>query len=124
MGVIWDLGFGRKKEATRIFNDYQIRGLLPHDWKWILRKSDLYGVFNPTDAATIKRYGLNASREALPQDAMKNVLKDMVDAEKRVENHKAEGKTGFGAGLTEWAGLLAPAVPVLGLAGEVADSRL
>lgn len=124
MGVIVDLGLGRKKEATRIFNDYQISGLLPHDWKWILGKSDLYGVFNPADVATIKRYGLDASREALRQDAMKNVIKDMVDAEKRVEDHKAEGKTGLGVGLTEWAGLLAPAAPVLGLAGEVADSRL
>ena len=124
MGVIVDLGLGRKKEATRIFNDYQIIGLLPHDWKWILGKSDLYGVFNPADVATIKRYGLDASREALRQDAMKNVIKDMVDAEKRVEDHKAEGKSGLGAGLTEWAGLLAPAAPVLGLAGEVADSRL
>ena len=112
------------EKATRIFNDYQIRGLLPHDWKWILEKSDLYGVFNPADVATIKRYGLDASREALRKDSMKDVLKDLIDAEKRIEDHKAEGKTGFGAGLTEWAGLLAPALPVLGLAGEVADSRL
>ena len=115
---------GPEKEATRLFNDYQIRGLLPHDWKWILEKSDLYGVLNPADVATIKRYGLDASREALRKDSMKDVLKDLIDAEKRIEDHKAEGKTGFGAGLTEWAGLLAPALPVLGLAGEVADSRL
>ena len=115
---------GPEKEATRLFNDYQIRGLLPHDWKWILEKSDLYGVLNPADAATIKRYGLDASREALRKDSMKDVAKDLIDAEKRIDDHKAEGKTGFGAGLTEWAGLLAPAAPVLGLVGEVADSML
>ncbi|WP_390459376.1 hypothetical protein [Bifidobacterium apicola] len=115
---------GQEKEATRLFNDYQLWGLLPHDWKWLLEKSDLYGVFNPADAATIMRYGLDASRRDLRADAMKNVAKDMIDAEKRVEDHKAEGKTGFGAGLTEWAGLLAPVAPVLGLVGEAADSML
>ncbi|MCT6918045.1 MAG: hypothetical protein M3Z49_02400 [Bifidobacteriales bacterium] len=124
MDVFRALNDGPSKEATRIFNDYQIRGLLPRDWKWILEKSDLYRVLNPADVATIKRYGLDASREALRKDAMKDVVKDLIDAEKRIEDHKAEGKTGFGAGLTEWAGLLAPAVPVLGLAGQVADSRL
>ncbi len=124
MEIIRNLANGRNKEATRIFNDYQLRGVLPHDWKWILEKSDLYGVLNPADVATIKRYGMDASREALRKDAMKDVVKDLIDAEKRIEDHKAEGKTGFWAGLTEWAGLLAPAAPVLGLAGEVADSRL
>ena len=124
MEIIRNLANGRNKEATRIFNDYQLRGVLPHDWKWILEKSDLYGVLNPADAATIKRYGLDASREALRKDAMKDVVKDLIDAEKRIEDHKAEGKTGFWAGLTEWAGLLAPAAPVLGLAGQVADSML
>ena len=124
MEIIRNLANGRNKEATRIFNDYQLRGVLPHDWKWILEKSDLYGVLNPADVATIKRYGVDASREALRKDAMKDVVKDLIDAEKRIEDHKAEGKTGFWAGLTEWAGLLAPAAPVLGLAGEVADSRL
>ena len=112
------------EKATRIFNDYQLRGVLPHDWKWILEKSDLYGVLNPADAATIKRYGLDASREALRKDSMKDVVKDLIDAERRIEDHKAEGKTGFGAGLTEWAGLLAPVAPVLGLAGQAADSML
>ena len=120
------------KEATRIFNDYQLRSLLPHDWKWMLRKSDLYGAFNQADIATIRRYGMDTTsrralreaRETLRKDAKKNVLKDMVDAVRRIEDHKAEGKTGFGAGLTEWAGLLAPAAPVLGLAGQVADSML
>ena len=117
--------FGKKyKEATRLFNDYQLRGVLPHNWKWLLEKSDLYGVFNPADTATIIRFGLDASRGDLRADAMKNVVKDMIDAEKRVEDHKAEGKTGFVAGLTEWAGLLAPAAPVLGLVGQVADSML
>ncbi|WP_390133469.1 WXG100 family type VII secretion target [Bifidobacterium apicola] len=115
---------GPEKEATRLFNDYQLWGLLPHDWKWLLEKSDLYGVFNPADAATIMRYGLDASRRDLRADAMKNVVKDMIDAERRVEDHKAEGKTGFGADLTEWAGLLAPVAPVLGLVGEAADSML
>ena len=115
---------GPEKEATRLFNDYQLWGLLPHDWKWLLEKSDLYGVFNPADAATIMRYGLDASRRELRADAMKNVVKDMIDAERRVEDHKAEGKTGFGADLTEWAGLLAPVAPVLGLVGEAADSML
>ncbi|PXY81269.1 WXG100 family type VII secretion target [Bifidobacterium asteroides] len=115
---------GPKKEATRLFNDYQLEGVLPRDWKWLLEQSDLYGVFNPADAATIMRFGLDASRETLRADAMKNVAQDMVDAERRVEDHKAEHKTGFGAGLTEWAGLLAPAAPVLGLVGRVADSML
>lgn len=124
MEIIRNLANGRNKEATRIFNDYQLRGVLPHDWKGILGKSDLYGVLNPADAATIKRYGLDASSEALRKDSMKDVVKDLIDAEKRIEDHKAEGKTGFGAGLTEWAGLLAPALPVLGLAGDVADSML
>ena len=118
------LNDGPEKEATRLFNDYQLWGLLPHDLKWLLGKSDLYGVFNPADAATITRYGVDASREALREDSMKNVAKDMIDAEKRVEDHKAEGKTGFGAGLTECAGLLAPVAPVLGLVGQVADSML
>ena len=115
---------GQEKEATRLFNDYQLEGLLPHGWGWLLGQSDLYGVFNPADAATIMRYGLDASRSDLRANAMKNVVKDMVDAEKRVEDHKAEGKTGFGADLTEWAGLLAPVAPVLGLAGQAADSML
>ncbi len=126
------LNDGPEKEATRLFNDYQLRSSLPHDWKWILRKSDLYGVFNQADVATITRYGLDTTsrkalreaRETLRHDAKMNVAKDMVDAAKRIEDHKAEGKTGFGAGLTEWAGLLAPAAPVLGLAGEAADSML
>ena len=120
------------KEATRIFNDYQLRSLLPHDWKWMLRKSDLYGAFNQADIATIRRYGMDTTRrralrearETLRKDAMKDVVKDLIDAVRRIDDHKAEGKTGFGAGLTEWAGLLAPAAPVLGLVGEVADSRL
>ena len=126
------LNDGPEKEATRLFNDYQLRSSLPHDWKWILRKSDLYGVFNQADVATITRYGLDTTsrralreaRKTLRHDAKMNVAKDMVDAAKRIEDHKAEGKTGFGADLTEWAGLLAPVAPVLGLAGEAADSML
>ena len=126
------LNDGPEKEATRLFNEYQLRSSLPHDWKWILRESDLYGAFNQADVATITRYGLDTTsrralreaRKTLRHDAKMNVAKDMVDAAKRIEDHKAEGKTGFGAGLTEWAGLLAPVAPVLGLAGQVADSML
>ncbi|WP_029677813.1 WXG100 family type VII secretion target [Bifidobacterium sp. 7101] len=131
-GICRNIISGNNKEVTRIFNDFQLRSLSPHDWKWILGKSDLYGVFNQADVATIRRYGMDTTsrralreaRKTLRKDAKLNVAKDLVDAARRIEDHKAEGKTGYGAGMTEWAGLLAPAVPVLGLAGEVADSRL
>lgn len=120
------------KEATRIFNDYQLRSLLPHDWKWLLRKSDLYGVFNQADIETLARYGadttrrraIRQARKALQRNAKLSVAKDMVGAARRIEDHRAEGKTGFGAAMTECAGLLAPANSVLGLAGRVADSML
>ena len=120
------------KEATRIFNDYQLRSLLPHDWKWLLRKSDLYGVFNQADIETLARYGadttrrraIRQARKALQRNAKLSVAKDMVGAERRIVDHRAEGKTGFGAAMTECAGLLAPANSVLGLAGRVADSML
>ena len=120
------------KEATRIFNDYQLRSLLPHDWKWLLRKSDLYGVFNQADIETLARYGADTTRrrairharKALQRNAKLSVAKDMVGAARRIEDHRAEGKTGFGAAMTECAGLLAPANSVLGLAGRVADSML
>ena len=120
------------KEATRIFNDYQLRSLLPHDWKWLLRKSDLYGVFNQADIETLARYGadttrrraIRQARKALQRNAKLSVAKDMVGAARRIVDHRAEGKTGFGAAMTECAGLLAPANSVLGLAGRVADSML
>ena len=115
---------GPEKEATRLFNDYQLEGLLPRDWKWLLEQSDLYGVFNPADDATIIRYGLDASRETLRADAMRNVAQDMVDAARHVEDYKAEGTPRLVADLKEWAGLLAPVNPVLGLAGQVANSML
>lgn len=131
-GICRNIISGNNKEVTRIFNDFQLRSLLPHDWKWILGKSDLYRVFNQADVATIRRYGMDTTsrralreaRKTLRKDAKLNVAKDLVDAARRIEDHKAEGKTGYGAGMTEWAGLLAPALPVFGLAGDVADSML
>ena len=127
-----DIVTENNKEATRIFNDYQLRSLLPHDWKWLLRKSDLYGVFNQADIETLARYGADTTRrrairharKALQRNAKLSVAKDMVGAARRIEDHRAEGKTGFGAAMTECAGLLAPANSVLGLAGRVADSML
>ncbi|WP_445342913.1 hypothetical protein [Bifidobacterium sp. ESL0819] len=122
-----DIVTENNKEATRLFNDYQLEGLLPRDWKWLLEQSDLYGVFNPADDATIMRYGLDASRETLRADAMRNVAQDMVDAARHVEDYKAEGAPRLAADLKELAGLaglLAPVNPVLGLAGQVANSIL
>lgn len=122
LGVVWALAKGRGRDATRMFNGYQIKGLLPHNWNWVLGKSHLYKVVNPTSTSTMVRYGLEGSREAIRRGAMKDVAKDIVDEVKRVRGHRLEDKTGVGAAVSEWAGLLAPAVPGSGLVGEVAEA--
>lgn len=113
---------GRGRDAARMFNGYQIKGLLPHNWNWVLGKSHLYKVVNPTSTSTMVRYGLGGSREAIRRGAMKDVAKDIVDEVKRVRGHRLEDKTGVGAAVSEWAGLLAPAVPGSGLVGKVAEA--